>query len=549
MEKRLLILMLPLLLLSCQKVLHWDLASTGFLVKDNSGNCLPVSISGNYVADSIIGNDNFITVDVNVTDIGTYKIFTDSVNGYSFEATGNFNNTGTNHVKLSCKGRPVSAGTDHFAIHYDTSICQASVVVNSNAVAAAIFSLQGAPAKCMDDTVVGNYVKGTGLDTSDKVNIQVNVTTAGRYDISTNVVNGYSFSATGIFSATGVQTVTMDAKGMPVKDGTDVFNVTGNTSTCNFEVKVISDAAAFTLHGTPGKCIDDSVIGTYVKGIFLDTSSKVDITVDVTLAGRYAIATNVVNGYAFKAFGIFAATGVQTVTMYSDGTPLNAGIDVFTVTGGTTTCTFEVNVLGAFVTVSNSDLFPLSDSSYWTYDDLFNKGTTIQRSMEGTSSANGKVYGVMKEADSYGITRQYLFRKDTAKYLEYTGEDAYTSAFSYTTRVFTDLLFLEEYVQAGTYWESPEFNDVTTFNQVLYLKYGYSCQKAGTVVTVNGKAFADVWIIEMRPQVHAINNPWGSTNEIYTYYYARGVGLIYYKAISNFGFKKAEWQLKSWLVK
>ena len=90
MKKIPLIVLLCFLAFSCQKVLQWDLASSGALVKDNNGNCLPVSINGNYVADSTTGNDNFITVDVNVTGIGSYKIYTDSINGYSFAASGNF---------------------------------------------------------------------------------------------------------------------------------------------------------------------------------------------------------------------------------------------------------------------------------------------------------------------------------------------------------------------------------------------------------------------------------------------------------------------------
>jgi hypothetical protein len=73
--------------------------------------------------------------------------------------------------------------------------------------------------------------------------------------------------------------------------------------------------------------------------------------------------------------------------------------------------------------------------------------------------------------------------------------------------------------------------------------------KSNGVVTVNGKVFANVCIIEMRPQIRSLEDIWGYTNEVYTCYYAKGVGLIYYKAVSNFGYRKAEMQLKSWLVK
>src|SRR5437762_11331168 len=101
------------LLLACQKGIHWDLASTGYLSKDESGNCFPVSLSGVYVADSLITANNFITVDVNVTSIGTYNIYTDSINGFVFKASGEFLNTGVNHVKLLCNGKPVTADTSY----------------------------------------------------------------------------------------------------------------------------------------------------------------------------------------------------------------------------------------------------------------------------------------------------------------------------------------------------------------------------------------------------------------------------------------------------
>ncbi len=53
----------------------------------------------------------------------------------------------------------------------------------------------------------------------------------------------------------------------------------------------------------------------------------------------------------------------------------------------------------------------------------------------------------------------------------------------------------------------------------------------------------------MRPLIRSLGNDWSYTNEVYTYYYAKGVGLIYYYAVSNLVQRKAEMQLKRWLVK
>lgn len=201
------------------------------------------------------------------------------------------------------------------------------------------------------------------------------------------------------------------------------------------------------------------------------------------------------------------------------------------------------------VSVSSNDYFPLTDSSYWIYDDLFTKGNIINRSITGTSSVNDTAYQVMQQTDNYNNAEQYLFRRNTVDYLEYTRTDKYTGTFQYAISSFTQLLFLMQNIQQGTYWGTPEFGGMTTFNQEIILQYNYICIKSDAVVTVNGRAFANVCIIEMRPQIHSLQNPWSATNEIYTYYYAKGIGLIYFKAISNTGYKKAEMQLKSWLVK
>ncbi len=533
---------------ACQKGIHWDIGSEGLLVKDSNNNCLPVEINGNYIQDSATNSNNYIAVDVNVTSVGSYSIYTDSINGYQFKASGNFNSTGTFHVKLACSGKPVAADTDYFIIHYNTSACEATIIVKTNATPAAVFSLQGSPGKCLNDTVIATYTKGVALDTSDKATISVNVISPGRYDILTNNVNGYVFKADGIFTATGVQTISIYPEGIPADTGINVFSVKGDSLSCNLKVKIKTDEAVFTLQGAPGKCMNDSVMGTYVKNIPLDTFSKVSIEINVIATGSYNIKTNLVNGYFFSGAGIFTTTGIQLVTLYAQGAPVNSGTDIFNVSTGALSCSFEVTVLADYIIVNSNDYFPLTEGSYWIYDDLFTIGNTIKRTINGDSAINDTTYSIMKVTDNYGITTQSLYTNINDNYFEYAREDSYTSSMQYAKAHLTHLLFLNKNVHAGDYWESPEFQDETTFNQVIVLKYGYKCLKADAIVTVNGKAFANVCIIEMRPQIHALQNPWGYTNEIYTYYYAKGIGLIYYYAVSNFGFRKAEWKIKSWQV-
>ena len=547
MKKWILYVLLGYLFFSCQKEIHWDLQSKGFLAKDSIGNCFPVTANGEYVEDSATGNNNFLMIDVNVIEIGIYNIYTDSINGLVFKATGEFNTTGINHVKLLCSGKPIAADTNYFMIHYDSSFCEAVVIVKSNAIPPAVFTLSGAPAKCMDYIVQGTYRKYLATDTSNTVNVHVDVSSPGRYDIITDTVNGYWFTGSGIFTAAGIQSVDIYSNGTPMDEGTNVFTLHANGVVCNFNVDVNSDEAKFTLQGSPGKCMNDTVIGTYVKRIGLDTFSKVNVEVNVTLPGTYALVTDTVNGYSFKGYGSFTATGQQTVTMYAVGYPLLEGTDIFTVSGSASSCSFEVKVLAGLVIAPGQDYFPLTDSSYWIYNDLFYNGTSIKRTISGASDVNGHTYKVMRQTDRYS-SKEYLFRKEGGDYLEYAKADKYTEAFHFKDSIFTEHLFLKENITQNQGWESPEFQGASTFNQVLVLKYSYKCLKRDAVVTVNGKAFANVFVIEMRPLIRSINNPWSFTNEVYTYYYAKGIGLIYLYAISNAGYLKAQMELNTWLV-
>lgn len=547
MRRLLLIVLVCTGCFSCQKGIHWDIASTGFLIKDANNNCLPVSLKGDYVADSLLGADNTLFVDVNVTGAGTYQIYTDTVNGYAFSSAGTFDNTGVHHVQLWGKGKPLVPGTNQIIIHYNSSTCSAAIPVTTNTIPPATYTLQGEPGKCMNSKLLGKYVATHLLDTSNKVEIMLNVLTAGSYDIKTQFINGYSFSASGLFETTGPHTITLTGEGWCENKGVNSFVVTSSASTCSFEVNVMSDEAVFKLNTLAGKCMDYIVSGTFVKDIYLDTMSRVVISVDVTSPGRYNIHTLLINGYSFMAAGTFLSAGVQRLTLFAQGKPVYAGSDVFLVSAGSSNCTFEVAVLPDIVRVSGSDYLPLADSNYWVYDDLFYKGNVITRTINGTQDKNGKHYFNIDQADILGLKDSFLVRRDDDVYLEYARKDKYTTSFSFAINKPVDLLFLKQQLQQGQSWESAEYRDISSFNQPITLKYGYTVKRANAVIAVNGKAFADVAIIEQTSQLHSDGNAWGATHDVYTYYYAKGIGLIYLKRVSN-NFTAVEMGIKSWKV-
>ncbi|NOX48770.1 MAG: hypothetical protein GXO89_17510 [Chlorobi bacterium] len=98
----------------------------------------------------------------------------------------------------------------------------------------------GTGGSCDNTGVFGDYKTGQVLSATEFVTIEVNVTAIGAYSITTNTVNGYSFSANGVYSSTGVQTVDLAGSGTPVAYQIDNFTVTASNSggTCSFDVLI-----------------------------------------------------------------------------------------------------------------------------------------------------------------------------------------------------------------------------------------------------------------------------------------------------------------------
>lgn len=93
---------------------------------------------------------------------------------------------------------------------------------------------------CSSLATNGTYNVGIDLGSGNTVTLDVNVVTLGstnsNWNLTTNTVNGYSFSGSGTFTATGSQQITLTGTGTPAAAGTDNFTLTHNGTTCNFSV-------------------------------------------------------------------------------------------------------------------------------------------------------------------------------------------------------------------------------------------------------------------------------------------------------------------------
>lgn len=328
--------------ISCQK--QEDLfggISVGSLKKTSGGDCLPVTVNGIFKVDNELNNNSYVDVQVSVTNAGTFTISTDTINGYSFNRTGGVG-TGLHTLRLYASGKPLAAGTNTFTVKYGTSVCTFSVSVSGGTTVPASYSLGGSPGTCTGFTLAGTYIAGTPLTSANTVTLSVNVTAIGAYTISTTSVNGIVFSASGQFTTTGPQNVTLTGSGTPAAAGTFPVSVNGSSG-CSFSLNCTSPGV-YTLGGAGSNCTGVVLSGSYIAGIALTAANTAVIDVDVTVAGSYSISTTTVNGIKFSAAGSFTVTGPQTLTLTGSGTPAAAGVFNFPVTGGSSTCSLSVTV-------------------------------------------------------------------------------------------------------------------------------------------------------------------------------------------------------------
>jgi uncharacterized protein (TIGR02145 family) len=104
----------------------------------------------------------------------------------------------------------------------------------------AIFIL-GTGDTCSNVVIGGTYMINASLLSLNKVTLQVNVVKPGTWAVLTEPVNGYSFSARGSFSSTGIHTITLQGSGTPFNSQTDEFIVydSGGAGSCKFNIKVL----------------------------------------------------------------------------------------------------------------------------------------------------------------------------------------------------------------------------------------------------------------------------------------------------------------------
>ncbi len=117
--------------------------------------------------------------------------------------------------------------------------CQKEVSVETNSTLVATGSLWDSTGTCLPDSVHGTFYGGVtpGSDTA-YVEIQVNVTQTGSYNITSDQQDGFVFADSGFFGNTGINTVRLKPIGTPIIPTTANFNISFDSSVCSFSVNI-----------------------------------------------------------------------------------------------------------------------------------------------------------------------------------------------------------------------------------------------------------------------------------------------------------------------
>ena len=212
--------------------------SSGVL-SDSSGDCKPVTLMGSYLPGTALSGTNTVQLQVTVAVAGSYTISTNTANGISFSKSGTFTSAGAQTVTLNGSGTPLSSGPQNYTVTYGNSQCAFAISFGSSSV----YTLGGSGGNCTPFTIGGIYQQGILLNPTNSVQLQVTVSAPGDYTISTDTVNGVSFTNSGTFATTGLQIITLAGSGTPINAGPQNFVVTAGTSTCNFSIPFLPGVA------------------------------------------------------------------------------------------------------------------------------------------------------------------------------------------------------------------------------------------------------------------------------------------------------------------
>ena len=240
--------------------------------------------------------------------------------------------------------------------------CQKELSEETNSNNASFSVHDDSTLSCFPIIVGGTYYNGVSANhDTNFIKIVVNVKSTGNYAISSSVSNGFSFSDSGFFSKTGVDTLILKAKGTPILIKSTAFTLSADTlGTCSFFVDV-QDSTGTGLGGgtdttgggggidTTGTGIDSS--GSYSAN-YRDPNPAADNSWHFTDSANKATYSGALPSGSFSSLlglNIFAAQGVD-----ANNSNLQFSVLVEFPTPTVKTGSYPANGTGSFIDLSNT---------------------------------------------------------------------------------------------------------------------------------------------------------------------------------------------------
>ena len=288
------------------------------------------------------------TISATVTQTGTYNIAA-LANNVTFSASGTFTQTGVQNIELTASGTPELGTAPGTFINYNLNTLIPSFTFTR--------TVQGWSTNGTAEVSSYTLKSSTGIMyTANAVSGVTQTFTAivvspGSYNLSTAVINGVKYTASGTFTNTGAQDIVLTASGTPSASGTFTF-ASNTTPSANFTVTAVNTSTNGTanitlVHGS-------TLIGTMFAGVPIEPGTVYQrIMVNANFAGNYNISTTV-NGVTFSGIGSITSPGNnQYFNLFASGTPIYGGSYVFNTNTSSPTITFT-NTIDAEVSSNGS---------------------------------------------------------------------------------------------------------------------------------------------------------------------------------------------------
>jgi hypothetical protein len=211
--------------------------------------CTGATPAGTYTAGVAMTPANTVTIPVTVTTAGTYNITT-AVNGVTFSGIGSLALTTTSIVLTATGTTPTStmSSSSTFQINSGTTMCEFAITFGATP-SAALYTFDCGSSSA---TINGNYQVGVNTaSASNYIDFPIIVTSAGSISVSTNAVNGFSFTGSSVVSLTSTS-IRLYATGTPTTGApftTFTVSTTTPVSACTVSVPVTDGTLSF-VNGT-----------------------------------------------------------------------------------------------------------------------------------------------------------------------------------------------------------------------------------------------------------------------------------------------------------